>query len=190
MKSKKLLLSLGLLLVFFNGLMRLPEVQSYFFSGDLFETRLLFAIEECNNIEIILVNLRADLDNLEWLADQNFHNTVIYRLLYDPPSKFSQICGKFFPRYFWKIELFFAKQRYVSLKRKLKYLHTMLDYLSLTLDKDLAQSNNNSLIKQSDQRIYILDQIKLIKAELMVYGNETKFFSHKLKLLEKIATRP
>lgn len=189
MKSKKLLLSLGLLLVFFNGLIRLPAIEDYLFPEDLFKTRLLLAMKTCNTLDNGLAQLSEELDDIEWLAEKNFHNKTIPGL-YEPPSKFSQICGEFFPKYCWDTELFLAKIRCVDVQRKLKYLHALLDFLSLISDNHLVQSNNNNLINQSSQPYYNSYQLNLIKAKLTDYENEIKVFSNKLMLLENKEISP
>lgn len=183
-KFRKLLLTIGLCLVFFNGLIRVPEVHDHLFPEDLFETRSSLSMKLCRSIEINLALFRGTLDNLAWLEKQKSQDIVINNFLTDPPSVFSQILGELFPENFWKSKISLAKKRYVDLTRETKFLHALVESMDSILNNKISGDQNLSNQTKFDDRLIYLE---LLKKKIAGYDHEIAVLFQKLISLENTA---
>jgi hypothetical protein len=132
-KAGKVLLIVGLLAVLAQGLWQLPDLRDRFFSGTDLELSLQAASTESLKVEADLARLSSRLAYLEWyLATPPQDRKLTWRWLRSFPPL--ECLRPFFPKYFWKTNVYLAQKTRVRVERKLKYLNAVLT----TIDENLS----------------------------------------------------
>ena len=187
----KLLLAVGLLLVFVLGLLQLYPVQNFFFPGKYQAIKLNLVRKECLKIEKGLASLQTQVDNLTRLRDQTAQLTLIpsNRALANSSSPAPALGPSSNPELSWQSMIHAAKKKQVYVARKLNYIEVILKSMYRAL-KTPCSANGSTSSSRTGEHGKICQQILEIRPLLQTYNDQLNDLSKKLEKLKESGKSP
>jgi hypothetical protein len=182
----KLLLTIGLLLVFVQGLSQLYDVQNFFFPGRYYEIELNLVKGEYVKINKSLQSLTADIDKLKVLRENRDHlqTQPPDRKLSNPPSSPDSDRVRVIQELSWQSTLQDAKKARVYVARKLPLIDAQLKCLHRALERQLSENGSASLTNKPETK-KLLQRVQEDQACWRTYCNQLDDLTEQLKRLAK-----
>ncbi|MHB9073841.1 MAG: hypothetical protein ACYC6G_09975 [Desulfobaccales bacterium] len=175
LKNGRFLLTAGLLVVLVQGLVRLPDLQDYFFPDNYWELKVQSIGRESWHIENDLTSLRLRVGYLEWfLSHKDSPQSVSMKwMVHFPISECIRINS---PKFFWSLNIYLAYQTKVKVQRKLKNLGALFNNIPLNKKQQFSRNYNDILLddKEFDKKISL-------------YAAELDTLSNKLDNISKVS---
>lgn len=180
------LLAAGLLLVSVQGLLQLYEVRHYLFPCAYHELKLKLINEEYSRIETGLQSLKAELDKLQVLRDQQERLELLptsrsSSCLASPPSGDG---AGLHVEATWQSQLHATKKAQVYVAQKMNYIRVMLESMDRSLQSKLAGNKSASSTTKPEVE-KILQQVQKDRTLLQRYHDDLNNLSEQLIKLEK-----
>jgi hypothetical protein len=182
----RLLLAAGLLLVCAQGLWQFYELRSYLFPFSYHELKLKLIKEEYGRIETGLQSLKAEIDKLQVLRDQQAHLALL-------PSSQSSSCPSpplsgdnagLEVKSTWQSQIHTAKKNRVYVTQKMNYIRVMLESMDRSLQSKSAD-NGSAASTINPEMEKILQRVQEDRALWRQYHNDLNNLSGQLNKLEK-----
>jgi hypothetical protein len=185
-----LLLAAGLLLVFVQGLLHVPEVQDFFFPYKYLVLRLNLIKKEHDKIGQGLTTLQDQLTVLAMAEQARGKSDPVSssQPLSATPSPLpaADACGP--PDSVWQAEILAAKKKRAHMTRKLNHIRLILQSLQRNLEARLSASGPGSSAKKA-KREKILQQIRESQALGQAYDGNLRELSLKLNKIAECSSR-
>jgi len=178
------MLTIGLLLVFVQGLSQLYEVQKFLFPGRYYEIGLNLVEGEYVKISKGLKSLTADINKLKVLRENLDHlqTQPPDRKLPDSPSSPAGDRVRFIQELSWQSTLQAAKKARVYVARKLPQIDVQLKSMHRSLERQLSDNGCASPTNQPETK-KLLQRVQENQACWRTYNDQLNDLTEQLKRL-------